>query len=72
MAQAVRMLRLPEVVERTGLSQTTIWRREREGSFPRRRRLGSNLVGWRSDEVAQWIDALPEAGEVGEPEPAAS
>ena len=32
--EAIRLLRLPEVVERTGLSPTSIWRREREGEFP--------------------------------------
>ena len=58
---AVRMLRLPQVVEMTGLSQTTIWRREKAGQFPRRRRLGPTLVAWRSDEVQAWIEALPEA-----------
>ena len=57
----VRMLRLPEVVAATGLSPTTIWRRERAGEFPKRRRLGPTLVAWRSDEVEAWIEALPEA-----------
>ena len=57
----VRMLRLPEVVAATGLSPTTIWRRERAGEFPKRRRLGPTLVAWRSDEVAKWIERLPEA-----------
>lgn len=60
----VKMLRLPEVIELTGLSQTTIWRRERHGEFPRRRKLGGNLVGWRSDEVEEWINDLPVAEEV--------
>lgn len=63
-----RMLRLPEVVKMTGFSQTTLWRRERDGQFPRRRRLGMNIVAWRSDEIEAWIEALPEADE--EPAPA--
>ncbi len=57
----VRLLRLPQVVERTGLSPTTIWRREREGDFPQRRRVGPTAVAWRSDEVAKWIDGRPVA-----------
>ena len=61
MTDTVRMLRLPQVVKMTGLSQTTIWRREKDGEFPKRRRLGPTLVAWRSDEVAAWIEALPEA-----------
>ncbi len=68
MADLLRMMRLPEVVIATGLSGTTIWRREKDGQFPRRRRLGVNLVAWRSDEIEAWIEALPEADE--EPAPA--
>ena len=63
----VKLLRLPEVEAVTGLSGTTIWRREREGKFPRRRRVGPNVVAWRSDEVEAWIEGRPRANE---PEPA--
>ena len=55
----LRMLRLPEVQQRTGLSATTIWRREKAGEFPRRRKIGPNAVAWRSDEIADWIEARP-------------
>lgn len=58
----LRLLRLPEVEELTGLSGTTIWRREKEGKFPRRRRVAGNLVAWRSDEVEAWIRSRPLAG----------
>jgi len=58
----LRLLRLPEVEEATGLSATTIWRREREGKFPRRRRVAGNLVAWRSDEIDAWIRSRPLAG----------
>jgi prophage regulatory protein len=58
-ATTLRMLRQPEVLQLTGYSETTLWRREREGKFPRRRRLGGNLVAWRSDEVEAWMESLP-------------
>ncbi|MYB44181.1 MAG: AlpA family phage regulatory protein [Acidimicrobiia bacterium] len=42
-----RVVRLPEVLEITGLSRTTIWRRERDGSFPPPIRLGGEHTrGW--------------------------
>ncbi len=60
-----RVVRLPEVLEITGLSRTTIWRRERDGSFPAPFRLGgegTRAVGWREQDVYDWIDCLsPEA-----------
>ena len=65
----LKILRLPEVVEATGKSPTSIWRAEREGRFPRRRRIGPNAVGWRSDEIQAWIEARPLADEpAAEPE----
>ena len=59
-----RMMRLPEVMEATGLSRTTIWRRERDGSFPKPIRLGgenTRAVGWRAQEIYDWIDSLSPA-----------
>jgi prophage regulatory protein len=43
----------------TNLSRTTIWRLERQGKFPRRLRLSGNRIGWRADEVLEWIELLP-------------
>lgn len=57
-----RLLRIGDVMELTGLSRTTIWRREREGTFPNRVKLGPNAVGWRADEVRDWIDSRPRVG----------
>jgi prophage regulatory protein len=59
----LKILRIAEVVERTGLSRPTIWRRERAGLFPRRRSLGGNAVGWLEHEIQEWIQGLPPAGE---------
>ena len=53
------ILRTNEVSRITGLSRTTLWRLERKGAFPRRIRLGANSVGWRDDEVQEWIDLRP-------------
>jgi prophage regulatory protein len=60
----MKILRLPEVIEVTGLSRMTIYRREAQGEFPKRRRLGRNAVGWVQEEVEDWIQSRPEAGEV--------
>ncbi|WP_420614238.1 helix-turn-helix transcriptional regulator [Candidatus Spongiisocius sp.] len=56
-----RIVRLPEVMEITGLSRTTIWRRERDGSFPPPIRLGgehTRAMGWREQDIYDWIDGL--------------
>ena len=51
-----RIMRIPEVVEVTGLSKTTIWRRVKSGDFPPPVRLGSlatRSVGWREGRDAR-------------------
>ncbi len=54
-----RILRLPEVMARTGFSSMTLWRREHKNppTFPRRVRLGPNSVGWVAEEIDAWIEA---------------
>jgi prophage regulatory protein len=49
------LLRLPEVLTRTGLSRSELYRREAVGLFPKRVRLGARCVAWSSDEVDDWI-----------------
>lgn len=63
-----RILRPAEVQRRTGLGRTTIWRRERAGDFPRRRRLGPTLVGWLESELDDWLENLPFADQESDPE----
>ncbi|MGC1743704.1 MAG: AlpA family phage regulatory protein, partial [Pseudolabrys sp.] len=53
------ILRTAAVVQRTGLSRTTLWRLERADDFPSRIRLGVNSVGWNSDEIEAWIERRP-------------
>ena len=52
---ANRIIRVAAVCERTGLSRTTVWRLERQGAFPARRRLSPGAVGWLESEVDEWI-----------------
>src|SRR5215207_4612599 len=47
----------PEVCERTRLSDTTVWRLERQGLFPKRMRISHKRVAWKAQEVDDWIAA---------------
>lgn len=53
------MLRFGDVIRRTGLSRSTIWRRVRAGTFPAPISLGENSVGWPSNVIADWIASRP-------------
>lgn len=61
-----QIIRRPEVRRRTALSDSTLDRLERQGDFPRRRRLGPYSVGWLEDEVARWIEERPVVSTDGE------
>ena len=54
-----QMLRAPEVMARTGLSRTTIWRRVRAGTFPAPTELGVNSVGWPAAAITAWLESRP-------------
>ncbi len=54
---ARRIVRLPEVVQQTGISPTTIYRAIRAGTFPAQVMLGKRAVGWRATDVEAWIDS---------------
>lgn len=50
------IIRLPEVVRRTGLSRSTIYLRMSKGEFPRSISLGERAVGWLEADIEQWLD----------------
>ena len=50
-----RILRLKAVLERTGMSRSTVYRRVEDGSFPRQIQLGPRTTGWRESAIARWI-----------------
>ena len=52
---SLKLLRFPAVRDRTGLSRSTIWRLERDGDFPKHRRISANVVAWVEEEVMGWI-----------------
>ncbi|RZG14374.1 AlpA family phage regulatory protein [Pseudoalteromonas sp. CO342X] len=44
-----------EVQRLTDLSRTTIWRLERAGKFPARVPLTGSRIGWRYNDIQEWI-----------------
>ena len=55
-----RFLRLPQVLEMTGMSKTYIYARIKDGTFPKQIQLGSRSVVWSEQEVTKWLeDQIP-------------
>jgi len=53
----MRILRLPEVSQVTGLSRSTIFRLVQAGHFPPSVTLTARTIGWYSTDIETWIAA---------------
>ena len=51
-----RILRLKTVIDRTGLSRSTIYRKIGEGTFPQQLRISVHGAGWNEAEVERWVN----------------
>ncbi|RFF46221.1 helix-turn-helix transcriptional regulator [Xanthomonas campestris] len=49
-----RLIRLPDVLERVGMSKSTLYSRVRAGTFPKPVHLGT-LSAWVESEVGNWV-----------------
>ena len=50
-----RILRLPRVLDKTGLGRDSIYRLAREGRFPKPIKLSTQASGWFEDEVDAFL-----------------
>ncbi len=53
-----KLLRRAEVLERTGLSNSTLYYFINKGSFPSPYKIGERIVAWKEDEIDEWINNL--------------
>jgi prophage regulatory protein len=51
----IHILRLAQVIERTGLRKTKIYELQSEGQFPMRVKITAHAVGWIEHEVQAWL-----------------
>ena len=51
----IKILRLPAVIELTGLSRISIYLRMSNNEFPLPVSLGGRAVGWVEADVEQWL-----------------
>lgn len=50
-----RILRLNAVLDRTGLSRSTLYRKMDSGSFPKNLKISTRCTGWRESAVNAWL-----------------
>ncbi|HID9655240.1 TPA: helix-turn-helix transcriptional regulator [Serratia marcescens] len=54
--QNKKLIRLPEVIKRTGFGKTWIYELIRAGRFPSQVKIGERAVAFIESEVDAWID----------------
>ena len=52
-----KILRLRAVIEKTGLSKSTIYDAIESGNFPKPVRLSIRTVGWIESDIEEWISS---------------
>lgn len=53
----IRLIRMVEVVHKTGYSRASIYKMIREGKFPPQCKIGLRAVAWTLSDVDDWIKA---------------
>lgn len=48
--------RLPAVIEKIGLSRSSIYLRMSKGEFPQSISLGDRAIGWLEADIEQWLE----------------
>lgn len=55
MQKTTQILRLSQVMNRTGLKKSTIYQRMKSHAFPQRRKISVRAVGWLEDEIEEYL-----------------
>lgn len=55
MPEPDKILRMRTVLQRTGLSRSTIYRKMHGGTFPNQVRISEHCCGWRESAIDRWI-----------------
>ena len=50
-----RIIRLPTVLDRTGLSRSTLYRKIEAGRFPKQVAISIHGAGWYESQINRWI-----------------
>ena len=55
MSNTERIVRLKTVLDRTGLSRSTVYRKIAEGTFPSQVKISVHGAGWYESAINSWI-----------------
>ena len=62
---SLRIIRVNELASMLSLSRVTIWKMERDGELPKRKKItdSGSVSGWLESDIEEWLESRPD-GEV--------
>ncbi|MCK9619233.1 MAG: AlpA family transcriptional regulator [Methylobacter sp.] len=59
----MNILKLPRVIEKTGLSRSSVYDLKKRGLFPEAVKLSARAIGWREGDIEDWLNNRPKAAQ---------
>lgn len=59
------LIRMPEVIKRTGIGRSAIYAAIAKGKFPPPVKIGERASAWVEDEISEWIEERISASRTG-------
>jgi prophage regulatory protein len=56
MSEPAKLITVKIVMDRLGISRTTVWKMVKDGQFPPPVRVSPGRVAWRENDVAKWVE----------------
>lgn len=66
MSQHLSIVRPADLAEILSVSTVTIWRMEKRGDLPPRKKYSSKCVGWPEKTIQEWMESRPDAEDVNQ------
>lgn len=53
----MKYVRISQLTDIVPMSKATIWRKLKDGTFPKPIKLGDRITAWRLDDIEEWLAA---------------
>ena len=61
MKDSIQIIRPKKLARMLSVSTVTVWRMEKRGELPPRKKISNRCVGWTHETIENWLDERPYA-----------
>ena len=66
MKSTLSIIRPSELADILSVSPVTVWRMEKRGELPPRKKISNRCVGWLEKDIEEWLESRPNATETAQ------